>query len=298
MINYLVKLDPKVQAAIISAIVSIVTLIIGTYIKYIVDKYSIRHKLDAEYEYEQRKKLRELIGYYHGRILESAERLNHRLWNLYENETKGWLASDFTTDISEKSYYFSTTIYRFIQVLSLVRQFEKEAVYIDSRIADDKDLEFVKFLKSLQWVSTDGKLFDGLDYDISTPKDHFFSDDLRMISDLFITDNKIMSLDEFRARLRDTDDFILAVNFFYDLKKNESRLRWDRIVSFHLVLMAFINSFGYDMQKSDSEQFICVSKKINNLEVIHNLFEGIKKLGLNKQKELLELVNKLKKVTA
>lgn len=297
MINYLVKLDPKVQAAIISAIVSIVTLIIGTYIKYIVDKYSIRHKLDAEYEYEQRKKLRELIGYYHGRILESAERLNHRLWNLYENETKGWLASDFTTDISEKSYYFSTTIYRFIQVLSLVRQFEKEAVYIDSRIADDKDLEFVKFLKSLQWVSTDGKLFDGLDYDISTPKDHFFSDDLRMISDLFITDNKIMSLDEFRARLRDTDDFILAVNFFYDLKKNESRLRWDRIVSFHLVLMAFINSFGYDMQKSDSEQFICVSKKINNLEVIHNLFEGIKKLGLNKQKELLELVNKLKKVT-
>ena len=42
-----------------------------------------------------------------------------------------------------------TTIYRFLAVTTSLQQFEDEALYIDSRIAEKQDFDFVYGLKLL-----------------------------------------------------------------------------------------------------------------------------------------------------
>lgn len=156
MYNYFISLNPTMQAAIVSAIVALVTTILGTLfstsLKSFFDNRSLSYKLKKEYSYEQKKKLRELIGSYQGRVLEAATELHYRLLNLYENEEKGWLANE--------SYYHKSTMYRFLRVLTIVRMFENEAIYIDSQIGNRKDIEFLMFLKALHWICTDVRLHD------------------------------------------------------------------------------------------------------------------------------------------
>ncbi|MFC1970776.1 hypothetical protein ACFLV0_02415 [Chloroflexota bacterium] len=67
------------QAAIIAVIAGIIGGVIGAYIKHFLDKRFLRHRLRTEYEYEERKKLPNLIGLYHGRMLLAAEHRNHHL---------------------------------------------------------------------------------------------------------------------------------------------------------------------------------------------------------------------------
>lgn len=110
-------------AAIVSAIVSAV-------VSYVLKRREIRFNLSAEYEYEQRKKLRNLIGNYHGRTLQAANRLNQRFWNLYIYVGKGWL--NVNSDYSNAGYYFNTIVHRFLHVCTLARRFEAEALYIDA----------------------------------------------------------------------------------------------------------------------------------------------------------------------
>ena len=61
-------------------------------------QWNVRHHLRTEHEYGERKKLRSLIGGYHGRVLEAAESVNHRLWNLAGEPGQGVLAYSLAPD--------------------------------------------------------------------------------------------------------------------------------------------------------------------------------------------------------
>lgn len=74
-------------------------------------------------------------------MLEAAESLNHRLWNLYQNESKGWLALRGNYEKIGDKYYFATSVYRFLAVCSIERRFEAEALLVDSRVAEKGDLD-------------------------------------------------------------------------------------------------------------------------------------------------------------
>ena len=136
------------------------------------------------------------------------------------------------------------------QLSYLVRQFECEAVLIDARIAEKNDLYFVKFAKAFSWAVCDVALFEHLNYDVNYATDHFFRDQLREICDSCVKEGAFLGHEELRTVLNSTPDFDRVFRFFDGLKKNESRLRWDRLVAIHLLLMAFVNCFGYDMQES------------------------------------------------
>jgi hypothetical protein len=76
------KADTAVKVALIAAFTALATSLItvvhslfGAPLKYWLEKRSLRNKLAIEYEYAQRKNLRELIGRYQGRMLEAAETL-------------------------------------------------------------------------------------------------------------------------------------------------------------------------------------------------------------------------------
>lgn len=279
------KADTSVKVALIAAFAALATNLItvghslfGAPLKYWLEKRALRGKLATEYEYEQRKRLRELIGRYQGRMLEAAESLNHRMWNLYENQDKGWLNADGKYD--DCGYYLPSFVYRFLNLCSLVRKFESDAIVIDSRIAEKRDLDFVKFGKAFAWAICDVALFGDIEYNAKYPTDHFFRDRLREICDACMDQETFRGQRELRTLLLNTPEFHVVFRFFDGLKRNEPRLRWDRLVTVHLILLAFINSFGYDMQKSTPQQFKYVALQAKNAQVLRNLVAWLPKLGL------------------
>lgn len=281
-IKTLLLSDTKLlAAAIVSAAVS-AAISFGS--KY----FELRDKLAAEYKHEQRKKLKELTGRYYGRTLRAAVSLNHRLWNLYQNHDKGWLDA-YGRYESNCGYYLLSFCHRTVSLFCLIRQFEAEAVYLDSRIAHKDDFAFMNYFDILHWAMTDVALFEGLSYDPTLQVDHFFSDRLRAYCDSCISPNGIITHDALAERIRTDRSLDEMLQFFDGLTRNESRLRWDRVVILHLLLMCFINRFGYKTQHSTTEQLCKVAGELHNRQVLKNLHSWLPKLGLAKDKEAKKL---------
>ncbi|MBZ5500115.1 MAG: hypothetical protein LAP85_27280 [Acidobacteriia bacterium] len=273
--------------AIIAAIVGLVTGSVGPVIKHWLDRWSLRHRLSTEHEYAERKKLRSLIGHSHGRVLEAAESLNHRLWNLQENEGEGWLKLDGQYEKAADSYYFRTTIHRMIVLLSYLKRFQEKAVFIDARIAEKGDLLFLKYAKALEWALTDVSLFNGLGYDANYPTDHLFKGHLRVACEVCADRDLPASLGAFEDRLRE-DSFrrrLSPLYAFFDGLAADGRPRWDRLVAFHLLLCSFINAFGYPMQRTSTRQLSQLAASIHHVEVPQNLMQWLRKLGIGEGKE-------------
>lgn len=234
-------------------------------------------------EFEQRRELRKLIGRYHGRLIAACEGWSDRFRNVYYmGEREGWLNHP-------GGYYLLTTCHRFLTVCSLTRAFERKAYFIDSRSAEPKDLDFLNFLRSFRWVMTDPALFrdTGLEYVETESRDHFFADQLRWICDAFCPpDRDCLSYQEFKAAAEAPDHpFEDVIEFFVGLSSEEERFRWDRIVCFHLLVKAFLNTVGYKTQQSSNEEFRAVASKIEHPEIVSNLEKWIPLLGLGGQPE-------------
>lgn len=60
--------------------------------------------------------------------------------------------------------------------------------------------------------------------------------------------------------------------------------------------MAFINTFGYDMQKTLRHQFLEITEKVNNRQVLQNLAYWLSKLGFKKQREVNLLISVINEV--
>ena len=282
-IKMLLFSDTKLlAAAIVSAAVS-AAILLGT--KY----FELRDKLATEYKHEQRKKLKELTGRYYGRTLRSAVSLNNRLWNLYQNHDKGWLEA-YGRYETNCGYYLLSFVHRALSLFALVRQFEAEAVYLDSRIAHKDDFVFMNYLETLYWTMTDVALFDGVKYDPTLQADHFFSDRLRAYCDSCIGPSGIITHDALAEKIRTDRSLDGMLRFFDGLTKNESRLRWDRIVILHLLLMCFINRFGYKTQYSTEGQMREVASQLNNNQILLNLKSWLPRLGLARDKEAKKLM--------
>lgn len=287
------NLDNSLQAVIISAVVGLLAGVVGHWLAYLLGRFELRDKLRMEYEYSERKKLRELIGKYQGRILTAAELLNHRLWNLQENQAKGWLQVNGVYSNPDGNYFFTSTVYRTIHLFSLIRLFEKEAVFIDSRIAKDGELVFQNFTKALQWAMTDVELFAGLPYDVSQQRDHIFRDKLGLLCDSCINNGEVISIDNFHTLLLDSDNYKIQplLQFFDGLCVSETRLRWDRIVALHLLILAFLNSTGYKVQYSKKQQFREIANTFNNRQVFLNLIQWLPKLDLDRETKFIARLN-------
>lgn len=264
-------------AAIVSAVVSAA---VSSWFK----RRETRHAAKVAYEYEQRKRLRELIGRYHGRLINAANSMNYRMWNLYRNYDRSWLAVHGVYSDPE-TYYFRSTVYRFLNVCALVRQLESEAVLLDARIAEKKDFTFLNYAAALHWVMTDVALTEGLNYDNFDQTDHFFSDHFRQNCDLCLSNGGFLTIEQFSETLKNGSRLTPILRYFDGLTRDEERLRWDRLVAFHLLIMAFINAFGYKRQKSSNEQFTHVAKQIRNARVLQNLSAWLPRHDLGDERE-------------
>jgi hypothetical protein len=278
---------PQIQPALIAAVVSLLTAILtlfATFIltplgQYLIGKRQLQYRLKTEHEYEQRKQLANTINRYRGLILNYADVMKTRIFNLYGNEGRGWLkvkekkgwfGSD-GKDYQATGYYFRTTVYRFLAVTTSIQRFEDEALYIDPKIAEREHFDFVYGLKLLQKAATDISLFEGTGYDDFESTDHIFSDTLRMIADSCWGQERFLTREEFKPLMGQDEDLDPVLEFFDDLKADEDRLRWDRLVVFHLFLIAFINTFGYGFQRTEEDDLTSVVGRIRHDKVYENL---------------------------
>jgi hypothetical protein len=180
----LLALSPAVTAALVAAAVSVVSALVGA---LWLDRRAHKVDLETDHRHEQRKALLALISRYHGGLLEHATSWNYRMLNLFENAPRNWLR--VAGSYSSPHYYFDSAVYRFLALLSLAQKFESEEIFIDARYVEQRELEFVKFIKAFHWVMSDVALFAGLGYGVD-PVDHFYSDRLRAVCDAFMHDGR------------------------------------------------------------------------------------------------------------
>lgn len=262
---------------------AIVAATVSTTVSYLFRTRETRDKLKAEYEYEQRKKLRNLIGEFHGRMINATNSLNYRLWNNYKNHQENWL--HISGDYSPDKHYFHSSVHRFLVVSALTRQFERKAIYVDRRIAEKGDFLFLRYVAVLHWCMTDVALFDGLDYDKEHETDHFFSDNFRQYCDSCIQDDgSIIEFSDLTKRVQDDRSLDSVLTFFDGLSLDEERYRWDRLVVFHLLMIGFINNFGYKEQETTKKQIQTVVSKIKHPEVLKSIVNWLPRHGLADKK--------------
>jgi hypothetical protein len=77
--------DIKITVALISAAVSIVTVLLSFLLKAWFERHFVIFKLEAEHQYEQKKQLKGVIVKNKTSLLDAAESLNHRFWNFSAN---------------------------------------------------------------------------------------------------------------------------------------------------------------------------------------------------------------------
>lgn len=271
---------------------ALVSTVVSAGISLIAKRSENRHKVKTDYEYEQRRKLRELVGQYHGRLLYAAESLNHRMVNLYANHEKGWLVRH--DQEVPPGYYLLSTVYRFLNVSALVRQLESQALLLDPKIAEKQDFTFLSYVAALRWVMTDVALFDGLSYDAYHERDHFFSDHFRLYSEACVKDGRVLSYDEFSNGPSASQQLEPVLRFFSGLSKAEERYRWDRLVAMHLILMSFLNTFGYKRQRCKPESFAQAASMVKNRRVLSNLVSWLPSHDLDRAKEAKRMAKAIK----
>lgn len=293
MPDWLTEMDPTLAAAVVGALFGVVGSLIAIPLRYLIDKRAIRHRLRMEYEHAQRKELKGLIARYLGRMLEACGSFNHRMWNLYKEAQEQYLAVG--SDLSEEHYYIDSMVHRFLAVCILIRGFEKEALYLDPRLVDKGDVEINRLFQAMRWSLTDVALFDGLPYDSFESSDHFFSDQLRQIADDAMSDGELLSRRELRERAAAGDAVADVYSFFDGINSTENRYRWDRLIVFHLLVMAFLNSYGDDTQKTAQPDLAKISARIRHQPVVTNLMAWIPKLGLERMESGKQLKRALKK---
>ncbi len=276
--------SPNIQSALIAATVTIVTLILRALAKPLWERSFHNFKLESEYKYDQKKRIREAISKYKVPLLNAAESLNHRLWNFSKNSQEAWHIQKPEENLSEK-YYLVSFCYRFLLFFALCQKIELELVFLDSTVSTDKDLEMLKYLKFFPQLFCDAALFEGRGYDPSKPKDHFFGDDFRaLISKLSEGDN-LISFSEFKAKTIESE-FAAILNYFSGVSVDQSCNRWQALNAFHFMLMPFLNDYGYDFQGTPHSKMSELAKTLPENALIENLKKLIERTGMAKNKSL------------
>ncbi|EKN5127009.1 hypothetical protein DYG66_05325 [Yersinia enterocolitica] len=239
--------NPSVMAALVSALVTVSLFLIKGVCTPLWNKYFHVYKIKVEHNYEQKKKIKEAISKYKMPLLDSAESLNHRLWNFSVNCNKGWHNFNSNELLSDK-YYLQTFCYRFLAFYAWCLKFERELIYIDVTLSDKNDLYFIKYIKTMQNIFCDASMLNDTGYDNEHDIDHFFKDDLTSMVEKMFSPTGVITFSEFRSK--NEVDYAKVCNFISTITQNKSCNKWNLINCFHFILMAFLSRYGYDYQRT------------------------------------------------
>ena len=281
--------DSRVLAAIIAAIVSLITVY---WLKPKIDKNFHLFQLKENYKHDQAKKIKETIGKYKSQLINSGELLNNRLKNYAKNHEENWL--DIKEDYLNSHHYMDTTVHRFISFFAYIELIQENLEFLDTTNSESNDLEMIRYFRIFFDIMTDVDLFEGTNYDATFQKDHFFRNLFSQYIRSLIVQNEVLNFDQFeKERANKYLEIIPVYNFFDGISTTEARLRIERIKSFHIILIAFLNYFGYDFQSTPYNKIDFLKEKLGPLKFNKGLIEIVKKYKLRTtQSNALTLINK------
>lgn len=284
-----IKAVAAIVAAVIAAITSIITLLISSAIKSIIDKDFHKYKLKSDFEYEEKKKIKEQLSLNKMKLLNAAETLNHRLWNFTDNVNERWHKVDGNYKVKANTYFVSF-VYRLAAFYAWIRKIEKDMIFLDTTIASKEDLQFIKYIKLLQVIFCDHSLFSGHVYDKNYARDHFFKNQFETMAESLIIDKSICEFKYFEEHLSEYVIELDSVCAFIDgINPDEQRFRWDVLQIFHLTLMAFLNTYGYDFQFTDRTKIANLLNRNRVTTLLDNYWCTVQKMKMHNQKELKQV---------
>lgn len=256
MIKWFTALDTASQTIIISSGTSIVIFVLGSIFGFIKDRYSLSYKLKKEFNFEQKKKLKEEIAKNKTHLLNSVEELNHRLWNFSQNVDKMWhCVPEDEWFKKDDQYYINSFVYRFLCFIHWTIKTERDTITVDTTIADANDILFLKYVKTFKNIFTDTDLLKNLDYNNEHNTNHFYKNDLIGYSKLVTKDENVMDFDLFVKALEESySPLKKVIEYFSKIKNLDSDKNLNILRCFHLITIAFLNKFGHDYQRTDNEK--------------------------------------------
>jgi hypothetical protein len=136
------------------------------------------------------------------------------------------------------------------------------------------------------------KLFKGENYDKNVAADHFFRNNFENFCDSFICQNEIVTYLNF---IDDIDKYGYEnkklFEYFDSISINESRYRFDLIKTFHLTIIAFLNTYGYDFQQTTLKQINEVLEIPRKSRLYKNYKDILVRNKLNKNKWIDKIIN-------
>jgi len=237
--------------AVISAVTTVVVFFLTVFTKNYFEKRILSSKLETEHKFEQKKEIKRVLAKYKIHLLNSCEEMNHRLWNFSVNYHRQWIVANGS--YRDENYFFHSTLYRVLSIFAWVEKIKREMIFLDTTIASKQDLEFIKFLKVLPLAFCDLTTLEGSNVDGSVEVDHFFRTKFELYPLSIISSDGVASYSEFKMKLPDLQTDLAGLFGYFDgISPSEERKRWDRLQLFHLIIVTFLNYFGYDFQKTKS----------------------------------------------
>jgi pimeloyl-ACP methyl ester carboxylesterase len=288
---WLTDLNPTLAAAIVSAAVTLLVLLITSLlapsVKYNFDRRLERRKLELAYVAEQRKALRNHIGYHKGTILAAAEALQSSLDKYHVSpEAPAWLQTR-----PGEGYFTRLVAFRVLSYWHALERFSREAMFIDATVATKEDWAFVKAVRLNLDVWSDVSLFAGLEYSSSRASAHFFSGAMSNLTEALCDpeSERLLSESEFvNIGAEDARRFIVLFSYLSQLRRSRWQLKYQRLVAASLVVAATLNAFGYKHQQTPVHRLRQLSLHCGP-EVRVNLRQMILAVGLERARGFRQL---------
>jgi dienelactone hydrolase len=293
--TWLTDLDPTLAAAVVSAVVSLVVVVFTTLlapsVKYGFDRRLELRKLEFTYEAQQRKALRDHIGYHKGTILASADELASRI-HRYQTarDAPNWLRG------APGDYFPRSFAFRIVNYWFALNGFAQDAIYIDAAAATRTDWAFAKAVKLNLDVWSAVSLFDRLGYDGNRASAHFFSGTVVDLAEALRdagTDRPLSASRFDQLLATGARDFQHVFHYLGGVRRSRWELRYERLLASYLVIAATLNAFGYEHQKVPTERLREISGHCTP-EVRTNLRRLIVDLHLEREKGFSELTRVLR----
>lgn len=265
----------------------LVSAIVSGLVSHYFKRKEMKHSAEIDYQYEQKKKLSELVGAHYGRLIGSTARFNQRMWNLYDHHDKGW--TEVKGSYSNTGYYFRSFVFRFLELISVLRAVERASIHLDTRVAKPEDFNFINYVLAMSWIMTDIDLFKDVRDEDRRDFDHFYSDNLRSYSDIVCENGEMPTFEGFDRFIDDDSAILRVLDFFNGLRRDEARDRWDRLVCLHLIQIAFLNSFGAPRYRTSQNDIKRVISQFAKDETRVSLHSRIVSYDLDKDQGMKDL---------
>jgi hypothetical protein len=150
---------------ILTVLGSIVLLVLGEMGKVLFEPLFHKWTLKSNYKFDQRRKLKDELALHKGKLLNSAEQLNYRLLGFNDSIEENWHKVSKEQWFQKKNqYYINSFLFRLLTFGHYLNVTERSVLNIDTQIADKEDIKYLKYVKSMINIFSDGKLHDELEY--------------------------------------------------------------------------------------------------------------------------------------